>query len=210
MKYTTCVNRKRTAWRWNVQSQSYGRASKCAICIIFQLLAILQVSRTISTDKIQHPPNTAYSKPNNQQKFAPRRSILFLRVQKHDAGQGGWIAFSKAMGRTSEESWFESRQRFIPSQNRPNSLWDLPSLLFTGYRVPFPWTHSDKDMKHTAHSHLIAGSNHWNYASAPPTHIHSRREHGYEIRLHRLGDKIPTGSVNCIQFERVSVLLSTR
>jgi hypothetical protein len=41
MNYTTCVNRKRTAWRRNVQSQSYGRASKCAICIKLQL-AILK------------------------------------------------------------------------------------------------------------------------------------------------------------------------
>jgi hypothetical protein len=58
-------------------------------------------------------------------------------------------------GRTSEESWFEFRQRFIPSQKRPSSLWDLPSLLFNGYRVLFPWPHSDKDMKHTAHLHLL-------------------------------------------------------
>ena len=42
MKYTTCVHRKRTAWRRNVQSQSYGRASKCAICIKLQLLVILK------------------------------------------------------------------------------------------------------------------------------------------------------------------------
>ena len=42
MKYITCVHRKRTAWRRNVQSQSYGRASKCAICIKLQLLVILK------------------------------------------------------------------------------------------------------------------------------------------------------------------------
>jgi len=126
-----------------------------------------EVSRTICTGKIQHPPNTAYPKTNNQQKFASRRSILFLREQKHDAGQEDWIAFSKAMGRTSEESLFESRQRFVPSQNRTNSLWDLPSLQFTAYRVLFPRPHSDRDMKHSANSHLIAGSNERNYASAP-------------------------------------------
>jgi len=134
-----------------------------------------EVSPTIFTVKIQHPSSTAYPKTNNQQKFAPRRSILFLREEKHDAQQGGWIAFSTATGRTSEESWLESRQRFITSQKRPSSLWDLASLLFTAYWVLFPWPHSDKDMKHTAHS-SIAESNLENYASAPPTHIHSRRE----------------------------------
>jgi hypothetical protein len=42
MKYTTCVNRKRTAWRRNVQSQSYGRASKFPMCIKLRPLAILK------------------------------------------------------------------------------------------------------------------------------------------------------------------------
>ena len=42
MKCTTCVHRKRTAWRRNVNSQSYGRASNCAKYIKLQMIAILK------------------------------------------------------------------------------------------------------------------------------------------------------------------------
>ena len=179
-----------------------------------------EVSRTISTGKIQHPPNTSYPMTNTEQKFAPRRSVLFLREHKHGAGQGGWIALSKATGRTSEESWFESRQIFILSQNRPSSLWDLPRLLFTEYRVLFPWPHSDKDMKHTAHPYLLPGQitrtmprlrlhifTTWIGILYLPTSQNKTKE-GYEIRLHRLGDNIPTGRVNCMQFGSLNVAVS--
>ena len=56
MNYTTCVNRKRTAWRRNVQSQSYGRASKCAIRIKLQLLAILKFAVPSARERFNTRP----------------------------------------------------------------------------------------------------------------------------------------------------------
>ena len=76
-------------------------------------------------------------------------------------------------------------------------------------------------MKHNAHPHVLRGQVsrtmsqlrlhtfiHDMNRDIVSSELSKQNEGREEIRLHRLGDNISSGSAHCIQFGRVSVLLS--
>jgi hypothetical protein len=178
-------------------------------------------SRTICTSKIQHSPNSAYPKTNNQQKFAPRISILFLREQKHDAEQGGWIAFPKARaGRPKNRGSNPDRDLSLLKNVRavygtyPASYSLGTGCSFLGRTMAKLWSTLLTPMYCGVKSVELCLSSACTYSFTTWIGIlylpnsQNKTKEGYGIRLHRLGDNISSGSIHCIQFGRVSVLLS--
>lgn len=127
------------------------------MCSMYKITTVRysEVTRTICTGKVQHPANTDYPKTNNQQKFVPRRSILFLHRTETRCWTRRLIRFLQGYGSdfrriivpiAAEISPFSKTCRQSVGPTQPPIHW-----------VPGAWPHSDKDMKHTAHPHLLPG-----------------------------------------------------
>ena len=63
----------------------------------------------------------------------------------------------QATGWMTEEPWFDFRQgqEISVSSERRDLLWDLPCVLFSGYRSLFPWGSSYRYLNLTTHPHLV-------------------------------------------------------